>query len=193
MNRTRTVWRAIALVGTVCLLITGCTEAETQAAAANATHLGREVLQIVEQEIARRAGATSPADTPTKRLTDAEIEATLLRLTNDERAQAGLPRLTLDASLSALARARSAEMAARGYYGHFDPQTGARLHPADTGENLDRVRPLVLDERVPAEIIGDWIRSAEHRHTLLNGSYTRIGVGIAISAGGMLYVTQLFK
>ena len=84
-------------------------------------------------------------------------------------------------------------MAARGYYDHFDPVTRARLPPPDAAENLDRVRPLSFDARLPREVVADWMGSAPHRRNLLSAAYERTGVGIAIDESGMVYVTQLFK
>ena len=193
MKNQQSSWHMIAVFGVLCLLMTGCTEADRQTVGEHAAQVGRDVLRLAEQEIARRAGTAMPADGPGPRISDAEVEMAIVRLTNDERAREGLQALALDATLGAMARARSADMAARGYYGHFDPQTGARLHPADSGENLNRVRPLVFDERVPVDIVADWMRSAGHRRTLLHNAYTRTGVGVAETRSGIVYVTQLFQ
>ncbi len=189
----RRVVRCLVLAATVCLLASAYEMPDREMIGTQAVEVGQHVLALAEHEIARRAGVGILADGGAQTFSIADAEAEIARLTNSERANAKLPALVANADLMRLARARSTDMAVRGYYDHFDPVTRARLPPPDAAENLDRVRPLSFDERLAHEIVADWMGSAPHRGNLLNAGYGCTGVGIAIDTSGMVYVTQLFK
>jgi uncharacterized protein YkwD len=125
------------------------------------------------------------------------MELGLLRRVNDMRAEHGLGSLALDPPLSRVARAHSADMAGRGYFGHWSPE---RHGPQDRaraggvsyrklGENVQMSR----GHGDPVETaVQSWIASPGHRKTMLTPEFTATGVGVARDARGTFYFTQLY-
>ena len=131
-------------------------------------------------------------------MTLAPLEAELARALNAERAAAGLPALAVDADLVAIARTRSGDMAAKGYFSHTSPDGQTAFTLLDqlgipyswAGENLAR-NNYPLTETV-AVAIRDLMASPPHRANILNPNYTRLGVGHAEGSNGMHYYTMVF-
>jgi uncharacterized protein YkwD len=125
------------------------------------------------------------------------LEAALHVAVNAYRAENHRVPLTRRGELDAVARAHSQDMAARRYLSHASPEgvdwVGrlARAHVEGftmAGENVGLTsRPGPNDE-----ILQSWIRSPAHRENLLNPPYNATGLGIARSADGTLYYTQLY-
>ena len=146
-------------------------------------------LALLTPLFAVRAGATEPAE--------AALEAELHRAVNAFRAELHLVPLERRPRLDAVARAHSADMAARGYLAHRSPE-GAdwvdRLRAADVdgfamaGENVG----LTSRRRPNAEILEGWKASPVHRENLVARFYNATGVGVARAADGTLYYTQLY-
>lgn len=125
-------------------------------------------------------------------------EQTLFDDINAARLQAGLPPLRLDARVTAVARARSADMAAHNYFSHTNPQgqtafdllTQAGIPYSWAGENLARNNyPLSEAATVAFNAL---MASPPHRENILGADYTAIGVGEATDASGMVYFTMIF-
>ncbi|MGH2500680.1 MAG: CAP domain-containing protein, partial [Candidatus Limnocylindria bacterium] len=120
-------------------------------------------------------------------------ERALAELVNEARRAHGLPALTIDPRLVAVARAHSTEMFRLEYFGHQSPVSGSpfdRLDAAEiaytrAGENLAYAHSVAIAHR-------GLMDSPGHRANILRPEFTRIGVG-AISAGpyGRMF-TQLF-
>jgi uncharacterized protein YkwD len=69
---------------------------------------------------------------------------------------------------------------------HGFTQSGYRYWSA--GENIARARAgTVL--ATPDGIVYGWMHSTAHRQVILRAEFRRTGVGVARSAGGMLYFT----
>lgn len=103
----------------------------------------------------------------------------IIRLTNEERANAGFAPLAIDETLMEIARKRATEIAADwGHQGLFD-------NCGDCGENiaLARSAPRVMEL---------WMASEEHSNNLLSSDWTRIGVGDYV-VGNRRYASQIFK
>lgn len=131
------------------------------------------------------------------------------RLTNDERAAAGVPPLARDAALDGIAQMHADDMAERGYFSHDTPEGAgpsdraaasgyacAKAAGAYTmtgiGENIHYAGGSYLyTEGVAAGAVGGWMDSPGHRANILDGGYDRLGVGIAIG-GGSAYAVQNF-
>jgi uncharacterized protein YkwD len=124
-------------------------------------------------------------------------EQAVIDLSNVYRAQYGLPPLNRDEGIMAIARARSADMVARGYFGHNDPFTGASIARPQilalgfgrAGENY-YVSGRTLEEMV-SQAVTWFMGDPPHRANILNTAYTSIGVGIAWN-GQMWILTQDF-
>ncbi len=128
----------------------------------------------------------------------ASAEQAVVDLVNQYRALNGLPALARSETIMNIARARSADMAARGYFGHNDPVTGAPLAKGAVlasgfgraGENIYwSGRPALAD--FPATAVGWFMGSPAHRANILNSGYTAIGVGIAWRGDGWV-LAQVF-
>jgi len=120
-------------------------------------------------------------------------EAAVVDIVNEERARAGCPSAQGEAALHDLARGHSADMAARGYFDHTDPDGRTPWDRAEAagisgvgGENIAMGAP---DARSVMEM---WMDSPGHRANILNCDFTRIGVGMHAGSGGGPWWTQVF-
>lgn len=128
----------------------------------------------------------------------ASLERRAFDLVNSERRARGESPLVWDASLSQLARQHSLEMARSGYLDH---------RGRDGRDMADRVRASgirgwrVLGENIAfnqgfndpsAFAVERWMGSSKHRANILNGQFTRTGIGVARAADGSIYFTQVF-
>ena len=120
-------------------------------------------------------------------------EAAVVDVVNEERARAGCPSVRGEAGLHDLARRHSADMAARGYFDHTDPDGRTPWDRAEAagisgvgGENIAMGAP---DAR---SVMDMWMDSPGHRANILNCDFTRIGVGMHAGAGGGPWWTQVF-
>ncbi len=127
----------------------------------------------------------------------------MLRLTNEARARTGgLPALLPEDGLHATARVHSADMLARGFFDHVNPDG---LAPKDrvalmhrrlvgrAGENIWRASGLTAadSEALATTIVNSWMHSPGHRANILDPGYTHLGVGVA-SRSNELMSTQNF-
>jgi len=127
---------------------------------------------------------------------EAEVEMLSFELINQDRSQAGLPALKLDAKVAAVARAHSADMRERNYFGHIDPDgitPSGRLRNAGisfriSGENISRTKGI----NDPAKAANnEFLADSAHRAVLLNPQFTRAGVGV-VRSGTEYWITQNF-
>ena len=107
------------------------------------------------------------------------FEQEVVELTNAERAKHGLSALQIDEALSKVAREKSRDMAANGYFSHQSPTYGSpfdmmKQYGVDyrtAGENIAK------GQTTPEQVVNGWMNSEGHRANILNGNYTHIGVG----------------
>lgn len=127
------------------------------------------------------------------------LESQMFQLMNAERAANGLGAYTYDASLSRLARIRGHQMIDQGYFGHRDPfgftmyvellnhfGFGFRF----AGENLV-MNGYSYDVSASLAVEG-LMNSPTHRANMLNGNFTRVGVGEVTDGAGGHYYTLIF-
>ncbi len=129
---------------------------------------------------------------------EVNAEMTTYSGVNAIRQQAGLPPLTPDANLVNIARIRSADMAANGYFSHR-PTNGCNflclmdqygIPHAWAGENLDR---NTWDwSQTAAMAVQGWKNSPPHLENILNCHYQRFGTGVVKAADGKIYYTMVF-
>ena len=93
-----------------------------------------------------------------------DLNRVLLKLHNEERAQAARPPLTLSTTIIARALHAAEVQADRGRVGHFTPL------PPDFAENV------AAGQRTPEEVMESWMSSRGHRANIL-GPYTVCGFG----------------
>ncbi|WP_404403371.1 CAP domain-containing protein [Jeotgalibacillus malaysiensis] len=141
-----------------------------------------------ENETETETETTQPA------ASDDEIgnfEAQVIELTNQERSKYGLPALSADPELSAVAEEKSADMARNQYFSHTSPTYGSPFDMMKTygidyrsaGENI------AMGQQTPEQVVTAWMNSEGHRQNILSTSYTHIGVGYV---GDGNYWTQMF-
>jgi uncharacterized protein YkwD len=119
-------------------------------------------------------------------------------LINHARRQAGQPPLVWDAELSRMARLHSESMARQSFFGHEGP---------DGRDTVARARALglrgwgALAENLaynqgfddPAAFaVERWLKSVKHRENVMRGAFNATGIGVARSADGRVYFTQVF-
>ena len=119
------------------------------------------------------------------------FEREVVRLVNKERVQRGLSALTYDWQLSRVARYKSKDMSDNNYFSHTSPTYGSPfdmirsfgISYRTAGENIAK------GYTTPEAVVKGWMGSQGHRANILNGSFTKIGVGYV--ANGR-YWTQMF-
>jgi uncharacterized protein YkwD len=127
----------------------------------------------------------------------AALEALLFEGANQVRDRHHRITLARSPALDRVARAHSADMAARGYLAHENPEGE---NPVDrierggvTGFSLAAENAGSTSRREPVrEILEGWQLSAVHRRNLLAPAFNTTGVGSARASDGTLYFTQLY-
>ncbi|MGW5846444.1 CAP domain-containing protein [Streptomyces sp. NPDC055254] len=112
-------------------------------------------------------------------------EAAVVALVNQERAQAGCGPVRANPPLAALAGAFSKDMAARGFFGHTDPDGNTPWDRAEKaglsglgGENIAR------GQGDADAVMKAWMNSPGHKANILNCEFRTLGVGAHFAAGG---------
>ena len=124
---------------------------------------------------------------------DSQAERQLLDLANQARAQAGAPRLTLDAGLCRAARTHAEAMFAARQLSHQfegEPSLPQRLATA-TDTQLDQEGENVALDFDAESGHKHLMLSPPHRANLLNAAYNVIGLGV-VRDGDRLYIVQDF-
>jgi uncharacterized protein YkwD len=119
-------------------------------------------------------------------------EAEVLALVNTERSAAGCPTLAWDETLAQVARLHSADMAARDYVDHTNPEG---LSPFDRAANAGTsasAENIAAGQRAAADAMASWMSSPGHRANILNCAMTRLGVGVGYGGSYGITWTQLF-
>lgn len=113
--------------------------------------------------------------------TAAVVASSLIALANADRAQNGLPPLSLDPQLQEAAQLKADDMAESGYFAHTSPSgkdpwywfQQAGYNFAYAGENL----AVYFSDSDAVNTA--WMNSPEHRANLLSPNYTQIGIATA--------------
>lgn len=126
------------------------------------------------------------------------LERRAFDLVNSERRERGEAPLVWDEGLSQMARAHSADMARSQNLDHRGP---------DGRDMAERARAMgirgwrVLGENIAYNqgfndpsgfAVQRWMGSSKHRDNILNGQFTRTGIGVARASDGSIYFTQVF-
>ncbi|HEY3116543.1 MAG TPA: CvpA family protein [Chloroflexota bacterium] len=117
----------------------------------------------------------------------------IFELINQERAKAGLPDLTRDTNVDAVALAHSSDMLKRGYVGHqspdgdspFDRLLAAGLRFRVSNENLALAPTIDIAHQGLME-------SPEQRANILSPDFTRVGIGAVRVVGMGRLITEDF-
>lgn len=121
----------------------------------------------------------------------------LVRLTNADRATAGVSQLTVNAKLVAAAQAKADDMARNSYFAHVGPDGNNSWHWfglvgyvfSSAGENL------AVGYATAGEVEQGWLNSPTHRANLLSSKYTEVGIATAVGTykgKPVVFVAQMF-
>ncbi|KIL45048.1 CAP domain-containing protein [Jeotgalibacillus soli] len=143
------------------------------------------------QKSAPAAENQKPANQSAHNKAVSAFEQKVVDLTNAERAKQGLKPLTLDVSLSKVAKDKSLDMKQKNYFSHTSPTYGSPFDMMKSygisyktaGENI------AMGQRSPEEVVKAWMNSEGHRKNIMSSSFTHIGVG-HVEQGN--YWTQMF-
>ena len=200
--------RSLLVAVTVCFILTGSATAAARRAASAASSPGQLVKAIDRNPGSpntrgrhRQHRAARPSAPASRGLTLAKGQ--MLALINAERAQAGVGPLRVDATLNAIAQARSQDMIAHHYFSHHMPGGGMVFDILDrdhvsyemAGENiaLNNYINFYPMARTVRQTNTDLMNSPDHRANLLEPKYTEIGLGMAFEkSSGKLIVTEVF-
>ena len=165
-------------------IVLACSPLLTTSAAARTAPVPK--LRVVAGAPAVRHTPPRPIPVPTSSTT--VYAARLVELTNQARAQRGLPALAAATCASGVASTWSATMSRDQQLIHqpMSNITGACPGWRSVGENIAR-------GNVPADqIFTMWMNSTGHAANILNAGYTQVTIAVAQDARGVFWVTQDF-
>lgn len=120
-------------------------------------------------------------------------EQQLLDLTNQSRANSGLPMLRMDPRLCRAARMHSANMARLNSMSHNLEGKSHQHRTMEAGYPSGMVAEnICYSQGNPQAAINTWLNSSGHRANMLSYQYSDLGVGIGYSQNGQPYYTQVF-
>ena len=123
----------------------------------------------------------------------AQVGQATLCLLNDERAGAGLHPLTLAPGLTQPSAAYSARMVAEDFFAHEAPDGSTLVDRLTAARYIDPNGDWTVGENIAwgqgnlataRNIMVAWMNSPGHRHNILTGEFTQVGVGIVPGTPG---------
>ncbi len=151
----------------------------------------------VEMPVAALVGGYLDAPPAPQETVLTSLEADLSNAIDEQRQKLGLPLVLADDRLARVARARSQDMAARGYFSHTTPEGGGVAALLEAGGIRHRGAAELLgetngpDRQAAGLVLRALMDSRDHRVNLLSEGYTRIGVGAARDPNGTKVYTIL--
>lgn len=140
--------------------------------------------------------ATMKSEMETTYKSYASSRTTILLKTNEYRKEKGVATLTLDEELSKIAMLRAMEIAYSGVMSHTRPNKQDWITIVDeyTGKEREtRMAENVAGEYdTDVEVVTEWHNSKSHNAIMLEGNFTKIGIG-KYSFNGKTYWVQLFS
>jgi uncharacterized protein YkwD len=139
-----------------------------------------------------------PPEPPAAPIALAGLEQQMFAAHNVERANNGVGPLQIDGTLTQLARIRAQDMASKNYFAHTSPtgQTAFSLLTSSgyvytlAGENL--ARNNYPESQSVSVAMSGFMASQAHRVNVLEPKFSRVGIGMAVGADGMLYFAVIF-
>lgn len=116
----------------------------------------------------------------------------ILRLVNQERANAGLEQLKMNDGAQKAAQVRAKEQERK--FSHTRPD-GSSCFTAlsDAGVSYQYAgENIAYGQKSPTEVMKGWMNSSGHRANILSKDFTQIGVGVYEGGNGTYYWTQMF-
>ena len=135
----------------------------------------KDLLNIVGTS----SNSNTSSGTTTTSFSMSANEKIVLDLLNKARTDAGLPKLSADATLFKVARLKAQDMVKNSYFSHTSPTYGSPFKMMKTykvsykvaGENIAG-NPSLQDA------VTAWLNSATHKKNILSNSYNYVGIGI---------------
>ena len=197
---------AVATGAAALLLVSGTGTAAAQGSLEFALPFGLAIPGLSSLAPAgAQPGGAAAADPATADLLPEEVrlmafEGSVVAAVNDARLVVGADRLVTDPVLEASARERAAELAAG------DPATGDAPVPADAragedddseaapaGERSgDRTVLTLPAGATPQKTLSALLTDTGMRERMLDGEFTRVGVGVVTAEDGTVHVVQDF-
>lgn len=125
-----------------------------------------------------------------------EVPELIVKLTNAERARAGLAPLRTSTRLMRAAQLHADQASGAGRLEHVLPGTP---HPrpedrlAAVGYDWQAsAENVAFGHSTPSRAVASWMRSAGHRKNLLSRAYIETGTGYALDRRGRPYFVQVF-
>lgn len=144
---------------------------------------------VVIVAVPRGSAKTEQTSDPFPDTASGRIRSQILTASNSARTQHGAGKLAAESCLNRNAQRWAEQLAERHQLQHQDlsdvfAECGGR------GQVAENIAYSLLEHG--AEMVQMWMDSPGHRQNLLNGDYTRIGVGAARSESGYWYGVQVF-
>lgn len=126
------------------------------------------------------------------------LERDAFQLINSERSLAGLSTLKWSDKIAEVARLHSNNMAERDFFSHkgldgrMVDERAERLNMGPwtaIGENIAFMKGYQNPVQVAVE---KWLQSPGHKKNLLSDQWTETAIGLAVTADGKYYFTQVF-
>jgi uncharacterized protein YkwD len=165
--------------------------------------LAATLLALPATSSAARGGACPGANLTPSAAHAAQVRHATLCLLNRQRARHGLPRLRERRALSTAAGRYARLMVAKRFFAHVSPAGSTMAQRIKRTNYLRGTHGWSLGENIawgsggsvtPARIVAAWMRSAGHRHNILDRSFRETGIGVALGApdggSGATYVNE---
>lgn len=145
------------------------------------------------------AGAFAAPGTAAAAMTVDQAEQAMVDALNVDRTSRGLIRLRADSRLMAIARARSVDMATKGYFSHtqpdgrnvFDILTAQGVTWFSAGEIIALNHSSTLEASVQTAN-SQWLNSPGHKAIIVSTNFNYFGVGLAVDGAGKKLWTAVF-
>ena len=151
----------------------------------------RAAAGVGSVSITNSGGALTPAAVRS-------LERDAFQLINTERGLAGLSHLRWSEKIAEVARLHSNNMAELNFFSHkgldglLVDERADKLNMGPwsaIGENIAFMKGF---ENPVQQAVGKWLLSPGHKRNLLNPDWTETAIGLAVTADGKYYFTQVF-
>ncbi|MGE5672984.1 MAG: CAP domain-containing protein [Mycobacterium leprae] len=192
---------ALAMFGTVSFGLPIQYTVTQQPVTPTTIHYTIQQPTTTQQPVAQKPAATAqpvvqkPVTQPTTTTSSAGMTAAeqqMLNLINNARAQNGLAPLKADATLTRMAEVKSQDMINNNYFAHQSPTYGSPFQMmARFGVTYNTAGENIAGNSTVNGAFQAWMNSPGHRANILNGQYTKTGIGI-VNGGpyGMMFTQE---
>jgi uncharacterized protein YkwD len=191
---------ALLAVGAMGAMAFALQPTTTKMPAAVSGELGLDGTDITTPSPTARAAppVSEPAPAPAAPAADAAppgadpAEAEVLGLVNQARTANGCAALAWDDTLAQVARLHSADMAARDFMDHTNPDGLTPFDRAAAAGTTASAENIAAGQQTAAEVMESWMASPGHHDNIVNCANTRIGIGVGHGGSYGITWTQLF-